>query len=116
MYGRFDPLRAGHIHLLEQARAACDRLVVGLYDDASVRRHKGPNQPEQPEAVRAARLASLGCVDLVVVIGDGDSADLIGTLRPDILAGTRRPAEADLVRGYGGKVLLTGRLAESTGT
>ena len=27
--GCFDPLRAGHIHLLEQARAACDRLVVG---------------------------------------------------------------------------------------
>jgi D-beta-D-heptose 7-phosphate kinase/D-beta-D-heptose 1-phosphate adenosyltransferase len=116
VHGRFDPLRAGHIHLLEQARAACDRLVVGLYDDASVRRHKGPDHPEQPEAVRAARLASLGCVDLVVVIGEGDCADLIGTLRPDVLAGTRRPAEADLVRGYGGKVLLTGRLAESGGT
>ena len=115
VHGRFDPLRAGHIHFLEQARAACDRLVVGLYDDASVRRSKGPDKLEQPEAVRAARLASLGCVDMVVVIGDGDSADLITTLRPDILAGTKRPAEADLVRGYGGKVLLTGRLAEPGG-
>jgi len=109
-------LRAGHIHLLEQTRAACERLVVGLYDDASVRRNKGPDQLEQPEAVRAARLAGLGCVDLVVIISDADRADLIGTLRPDILAGTRRPAEADQVRGYGGKVLLTGRLTESSGT
>jgi len=115
VYGRFDPLRAGHIHLLEQARAACDRLVVGLYDDASVRRHKGPEGLQHPEAVRAARLASLDCVDLVVVISDHDAADLIGTLRPDILAGTRRPAEADLVRSYGGQVLLAGRLEEAAG-
>ena len=29
-YGAFDPLRPGHVHLLEQARGACDRLVVSL--------------------------------------------------------------------------------------
>ncbi len=35
--GCFDLLHPGHIHLLEQARSRCDRLVVGLNSDASVR-------------------------------------------------------------------------------
>ena len=43
--GCFDILHPGHIHLLEQARAACDRLVVGINSDASVGRLKGPTRP-----------------------------------------------------------------------
>ena len=39
--GYFDLLHPGHIQLLEQARAACDRLIVGLNADTSVRRQKG---------------------------------------------------------------------------
>src|SRR5215475_14140785 len=39
--GCFDLLHPGHVKLLAQARAACDRLVVGLNSDASVRRIKG---------------------------------------------------------------------------
>ena len=112
VHGCFDPLQSGHIHLLEQARAAADRLVVGVYDDASVHRRKGPGRPVQPEAVRAARIASLDCVDLVVVISDRDATDLIGTLRPDILAGTSQPAETEQVLSYGGNVLLAERLPE----
>ena len=112
VHGCFDPLQAGHMHLLEQARTASDRLVVGVYDDASVHRRKGLDRPVQPVAVRAARLASLACVDLVVVISDRDGAELIGALRPDVLAGTKHPAEADQVRSYGGNVLLADRLPE----
>ncbi len=39
--GCFDLLHPGHVRLLAQARAACDRLVVGLNSDASVSRLKG---------------------------------------------------------------------------
>ena len=39
--GCFDLLHPGHIKLLAGARAACDRLVVGLNGDASVTRLKG---------------------------------------------------------------------------
>jgi D-beta-D-heptose 7-phosphate kinase/D-beta-D-heptose 1-phosphate adenosyltransferase len=112
--GCFDPLRAGHIHLLEQARAACDKLVVCVHDDASVERRKGPDRPLQHEALRAARLASLSCVDLVMVISDKDSGDLIQTLRPEVLAGGERTPEVEQVRGYGGQVLLADRLSESS--
>ena len=68
--GCFDLLHPGHVHLLEQARGQCDRLVVGLNSDASVRRLKGPTRPVQPEAARAAVLASLAAVDLVVIFDE----------------------------------------------
>lgn len=116
VHGCFDPLRAGHIHLLEQARAACDRLVVGLYDDATVERRKGPDRPAQPEAVRAARLASLACVDVVALLTDDDPAPLIKNLRPDVLAGTLHAAEGEHVLSYGGEVFLADRLPEPSKT
>ena len=57
--GCFDLIHPGHVALLEQARKACDRLVVGINSDASVQRLKGPGRPVQNEAARAAVLASL---------------------------------------------------------
>ncbi len=51
--GVFDLLHPGHIKVLAQSRAACDRLVVGLNSDASVKRLKGKDRPIQPEHARA---------------------------------------------------------------
>ena len=55
--GVFDLLHPGHIKVLAQARAACDRLVVGLNSDASVQRLKGKDRPIQGEHARAEVLA-----------------------------------------------------------
>lgn len=109
--GCFDLLHPGHISLLAQARAACDRLVVGLNTDASVVRLKGPARPVQPEQARATVLASLAAVDAVVPFDQDTPLDLIEALRPDVLVkGADYTVEtvvgADLVQGYGGKVLL----------
>jgi D-beta-D-heptose 7-phosphate kinase / D-beta-D-heptose 1-phosphate adenosyltransferase len=109
--GCFDLLHPGHVHLLEEARAKCDRLVVGLNSDASVRRLKGPKRPVQPEAARAAVLASLASVDLVCVFEEDTPEALISELRPDLLmkGADYRLDEvigADLVRAWGGKVAL----------
>src|SRR6202167_3242253 len=65
--GCFDLLHRGHVKLLAEARAACDRLVVGLNDDASVRRLKGDSRPLQDVHSRAEVLAALEAVDLVAV-------------------------------------------------
>jgi D-beta-D-heptose 7-phosphate kinase/D-beta-D-heptose 1-phosphate adenosyltransferase len=81
--GCFDLLHPGHVSLLAQARAACDRLIVGLNSDASTRRLKGEGRPVQSEAARAAVLASLANVDLVVVFGEDTPLKLIEALRPD---------------------------------
>jgi len=109
--GCFDILHPGHIHLLEQARAACDRLVVGINSDSSVKRLKGPTRPVQPEAARAAVLASLAMVDIVCAFEEDTPEELLKELRPDVLvkgADYRmdQVVGADLVRGWGGRVIL----------
>jgi D-beta-D-heptose 7-phosphate kinase/D-beta-D-heptose 1-phosphate adenosyltransferase len=109
--GCFDLLHPGHVHLLEQARAACDRLIVGLNSDSSVRRLKGPTRPVQPEAARAAVLASLASVDLVSVFDEDTPVELIQAIQPDLLVKGSDYTEdtvvgAELVKSWGGTVLL----------
>jgi D-beta-D-heptose 7-phosphate kinase/D-beta-D-heptose 1-phosphate adenosyltransferase len=109
--GCFDLLHPGHVHLLSQARAACDRLVVGLNSDASVRRLKGATRPVQTEGARAAVLASLADVDLVTVFEEDTPEQLLAALRPDVLVkGADYTIEtvvgSEMVRGWGGKVVL----------
>jgi D-beta-D-heptose 7-phosphate kinase/D-beta-D-heptose 1-phosphate adenosyltransferase len=83
--GCFDLLHPGHVHLLEQCRAMCDRLVVGINSDASVSRLKGPTRPAQGEAARAAVLASLASVDLVCLFEEDTPLELLKLIRPDLL-------------------------------
>ena len=109
--GCFDLLHPGHISLLQQARATCDRLVVGLNSDESVRRLKGESRPVQSELARATVLASLASVDLVVIFGEDTPLALIQALRPDVLVKgadytVDRVVGADLVQSYGGRVVL----------
>ena len=58
--GCFDLIHPGHVRLLTEARARCDRLIVALNTDASVQRLKGPTRPLQNETARATVMASLG--------------------------------------------------------
>jgi len=109
--GCFDLLHPGHLSLLRQARQACDRLVVGLNSDESIRRLKGPDRPIQTESARAAVLACLELVDLVVLFTEDTPLELLTLLRPDLLvkgADYRldQVVGADLVQGWGGRVLL----------
>ncbi len=109
--GCFDLLHPGHVKLLAEARAACDRLVVGLNDDGSVRRLKGDSRPVQDVHARAEVLAALEAVDLVVVFGEDTPLELIRRVRPRVLAkggDYRREAVVghDLVEADGGEVVL----------
>jgi D-beta-D-heptose 7-phosphate kinase/D-beta-D-heptose 1-phosphate adenosyltransferase len=109
--GCFDLLHPGHVSLLAQARASCDRLVVGLNSDDSVRRLKGPTRPVQSETARAEVLGSLAAVDLVVVFEEDTPLRLIEAIRPDLLVkgadySVEQVVGADIVQSYGGKVLL----------
>ncbi|MDD3028971.1 MAG: D-glycero-beta-D-manno-heptose-7-phosphate kinase [Alphaproteobacteria bacterium] len=83
--GCFDLLHPGHIALLRQARATCDKLVVGLNSDASVKRLKGAARPIQNEAARSTVLASLADVDHIVIFDEDTPLDLIKAVRPDVL-------------------------------
>jgi D-beta-D-heptose 7-phosphate kinase/D-beta-D-heptose 1-phosphate adenosyltransferase len=109
--GCFDLLHPGHIKLLSEARAACDRLIVGLNGDASVRRLKGEGRPVQEVHARAEVLAALEAVDLVVVFDQDTPLELIRRVRPKVLAkgGDYRREEVvghELVESDGGEVIL----------
>ena len=109
--GCFDLVHPGHVRLLARARAACDRLVVGLNSDASVRRLKGPERPVQTEVARATVLASIAAVDLVVVFEEDTPEALIRALLPDLLfkgADYRidQVVGGEIVRAHGGEVRL----------
>jgi D-beta-D-heptose 7-phosphate kinase/D-beta-D-heptose 1-phosphate adenosyltransferase len=108
--GCFDLLHAGHVSYLDWARRHCDRLVVGLNTDASVRELKGEGRPLNPEAARAAVLAGLAAVDAIVFFDDPTPLHLITALRPDVLVKGSDYDEADIVgapevRSWGGRVL-----------
>ncbi|MFQ6017578.1 MAG: D-glycero-beta-D-manno-heptose-7-phosphate kinase [Kiloniellaceae bacterium] len=109
--GCFDLLHPGHVSLLSQARQACDRLIVGLNSDASVRRLKSRGRPVQSEAARAAVVASLADVDQVVIFGEDTPLRLIEAIRPDVLVKGAdytldRVVGAEVVQSYGGRVVL----------
>ncbi len=109
--GCFDLLHPGHLRLLEAARASCDRLLVGLNSDDSVKRLKGAARPIQAQAARALVLASLNYVDGVVIFDEDTPANLIRDLRPDVLikGGEYKPEAvvgADMLEEWGGKLLL----------
>ena len=109
--GCFDLIHPGHVRLLSEARAACDRLIVALNTDASVKRLKGPSRPLQNEMARATVMASMAPVDLVTLFDEDTPYEMIQALRPDILVkGSDYTVDqvvgADLVQGWGGKVVL----------
>ena len=108
--GVFDLLHRGHVEYLEEAAALGDRLVIGVNDDASVRRLKGPERPLIPEQDRVELLEALVCVDRVVLFGEDTPERLIRDVAPDVLVkGGDWPLEQivgrDFVESRGGRVL-----------
>jgi D-beta-D-heptose 7-phosphate kinase/D-beta-D-heptose 1-phosphate adenosyltransferase len=109
--GCFDLIHPGHVRLLSEARGACDRLIVALNTDASVKRLKGPTRPLQNEMARATVMASMAPVDLVLLFDEDTPLEMIQALKPDVLVkGSDYTVDqvvgGDLVRGWGGKVVL----------
>jgi D-beta-D-heptose 7-phosphate kinase / D-beta-D-heptose 1-phosphate adenosyltransferase len=116
--GCFDVIHAGHVALLQRARALGDRLVVLLNSDRSVAALKGEGRPVQREGDRAAVLRSLGCVDEVVVFDELTPAAALRALRPHLFVkgGDYADAplpEAEIMAEWGGLAvtvpLLEGR-------
>jgi D-beta-D-heptose 7-phosphate kinase/D-beta-D-heptose 1-phosphate adenosyltransferase len=109
--GCFDILHPGHVKVLTAARAACDRLVVGLNSDASVKRLKGDSRPVQDEQARAEVLAALEAVDLVAIFEEDTPIRLIAAVKPSVLVKggdyTREQVVGyEIVEAAGGVVML----------
>ena len=109
--GCFDILHPGHVKVLTAARGACDRLIVGLNSDASVKRLKGESRPVQNERARAEVLAALEAVDLVVIFEEDTPLNLITAIKPSVLVKggdyTRDQVVGhEVVEAHGGEIVL----------
>lgn len=113
--GCFDILHYGHVNYLSHARDRCDRLVVGLNLDVSVKLLKGPSRPVNDENARASVIGALGSVDMVVFFGaektgdDNTPSALIDSVRPNVIfkGGDYKAEdlpEAKIAQAYGGRV------------
>lgn len=112
--GCFDILHVGHVTYLAETRQYCDRLVLGLNCDASVKRLKGAERPVHDEKARAGVLAGLRAVDAVVLFAQTEAEEdkainVIKALRPDIYFkggdyDVAQIPEAPAVQSYGGQV------------
>jgi D-beta-D-heptose 7-phosphate kinase/D-beta-D-heptose 1-phosphate adenosyltransferase len=109
--GCFDLIHPGHVTLLRKARSYCDRLIVAINSDESVRRLKGPSRPVQTEAARALVMSAIASVDMVVIFEEDTPLRLIEALEPSVLIKgadytVSTVVGGDHVAAKGGKVVL----------
>jgi len=119
--GCFDLVHRGHIHLLRQAKALGDILIVGLNSDVSVKTIKGPDRPIMPEADRIELIAALEMVDYVVVYSEPDPYQIIAAIKPNVLVkggdwSADKIIGADVVEQNGGRVAVVPYLPEFSTT
>ena len=115
--GVFDILHAGHVKVLEKARAQGDLLVVGVNTDASVRAlEKAPGRPINKWRDRAEVVAALACVDAVVGFSESTPERLLSRLKPDIQVkgGDYRPEDLPEAKHAGRVVIIPLKKGYST--
>jgi len=109
--GCFDLLHRGHVHVLRQAKAAGDLLIVAINSDQSVKAIKGPTRPVAAEMDRLELIAAMEMVDYVILFDEPDPSKLITAIKPNVLAkggdwGADGVVGADIVEREGGRVVL----------
>ena len=125
--GCFDILHSGHTQYLNEARSNCDRLIVAINCDESIKRLKGDTRPINAEDCRATVIGSLGAVDMVVLFAQNADEDdkplkLLEHLKPDLLVkgGDYKSLDevvgSDLLKSYGGEVLIASLVPQKSTT
>ena len=85
--GCFDILHSGHVSYLRGAKARGDVLIVGLNNDKSIKRLKGPSRPVNNLKDRIEVLSELSCIDYIVPFGnenDDTPIGLVKQVKPDV--------------------------------
>jgi D-beta-D-heptose 7-phosphate kinase/D-beta-D-heptose 1-phosphate adenosyltransferase len=119
--GVFDVLHVGHVSYLRFAKSYGDVLVVGVNDDASVKRLKGPTRPVNPLADRMEVLAALEMVDAVSPFSEDTPKAIVERVSPNVLVKGEDWAEKGVVgrewvESHGGQVVLAPLVAGKSTT
>ncbi len=109
--GAFDILHAGHLSYLQAAREVCDRLVVAVNTDSSIKIYKSELRPIVPQRERVKLVAGLKPVDCAFLFAEKNNNVNIQELKPDyyIKASDYTHAKlssAPIIEAYGGQVKL----------
>ncbi|MBV68488.1 MAG: D-glycero-beta-D-manno-heptose 1-phosphate adenylyltransferase [Pelagibacterales bacterium] len=108
--GCFDVLHFGHINCIEKSKMYCDKLVVALNSDISVKKLKGKNRPINNELYRAKILSSLEFCDYVIIFNEKTPLSLIKKIKPDLITKggdykSKKIVGENEVKKWGGNVL-----------
>lgn len=109
--GCFDILHPGHLSTITKAKSLCDKLIVGLNSDSSVKNLKGNNRPVQSEAARSKILVSLEDVDGVIIFNEKNPNNILKIIKPEIFVkgadySIENIPEAKIIHSYGGDIIL----------
>ena len=83
--GCFDVLHSGHLHLLNEAKKNCDKLIVLLNSDKSIKKIKGKSRPILKLSQRIRMLKMIKDVDDVEVFEEKTPEKIISKILPNIL-------------------------------
>jgi FAD synthetase len=85
VFGTFDGLHPGHIDFLEQAKKQGDYLIAVVARDSTVLEVKG-RRPKRNETQRFEGVKKSGLVDEAILGGESDRYQVIGRVKPDVIA------------------------------
>ena len=63
----------------------CDKLIVALNSDISVKKLKGKNRPINNQLYRAKILSSLEFCDYVIIFNEKTPLSIIKKIKPDLI-------------------------------
>ena len=83
-FGAFDLFHAGHVLMLEEAKAVCDYLIVCIQTDPSLDREE-KNKPVQSIIEREIQVSGCRFVDEVIIYDtEADLLNIIGQVDWDV--------------------------------
>lgn len=100
VFGTFDIVHLGHIHLFKQAKKLGDKLMVVVARDCNVKKIKG-QAPLHNEKERLEFIKHIGIVDKAMLGDKNDIYKVVRKIKPDVIAlGYDQKVDVSKLGGY----------------